>query len=94
MAGAGERPLRGGVAAEPGSLGLWLGQWSRGGWSRLAPSGLDRPGLRLARRGCSATHLPLALVVERQAKGVAKGDERPLHGIGFRLLDGGFMGKH
>jgi hypothetical protein len=38
-------------------------------------------------------HLPLALVVERQPKRIAKGHQRPLHGIGLGLLDGGFMGQ-
>lgn len=38
-------------------------------------------------------HLSLALVIERQAKGIAKGHQGPFGGIGFGLLDGGFMGQ-
>ena len=35
---------------------------------------------------------PLLLVVERQAERVPEGHQRPLHGIGFGFLEGGFMG--
>ena len=86
------------------SIGLWplsrlvaVGWWPLG--LRLRPlrwGGLSRlraPGLRLPLPRGSPRHLPLAFVVERQAKGIAKGDERPLHGIGFGLLDGRFMGE-
>ena len=45
--------------------------------------------MTLARR---ATDLPLLLVVERQTKGITKGHQRSLHGVGFGLLDGGLMG--
>lgn len=37
-----------------------------------------------------ATHLPLALVVKRQAKRIAKGHQGAFHRVGFRLLDGRF----
>ncbi len=40
----------------------------------------------------TAAHLPLLLIVKRQAKGIAKGDEGAFHGVGFGLLDCGFMG--
>jgi hypothetical protein len=40
----------------------------------------------------TAAHLPLLLVVKRQTKRVPKGDQRSFHGVGFGLLDCGFMG--
>jgi hypothetical protein len=40
-----------------------------------------------------AAHLPLALVVERQAKGIPEGHQGALHGVGFGLLDGRFVGQ-
>ena len=39
-----------------------------------------------------ATHLPLALVVKRQAKRIAKGHQGAFHRVGFRLLDGRLLG--
>ena len=35
---------------------------------------------------------PLLLVVKRQTEGIAKGHQRPLHGIGFGFLEGRLMG--
>ena len=43
-------------------------------------------------RCCRAGDLTLLLVVERQTKGITKGHQRSLHGVGFGLLDGGLMG--
>jgi hypothetical protein len=36
--------------------------------------------------------LSLLLVIERQAEWVPEGHQRPLHGVGFRFLESGFMG--
>ena len=36
--------------------------------------------------------LALLLVVERQPERIPEGHQRPLHGVGFRFLEGGFMG--
>jgi hypothetical protein len=43
-------------------------------------------------RTSGARDLPLLLVVERQAEGIPEGHQRPLHGVGFGFLEGGFMG--
>ena len=55
------------------------------------------PLLALAGRGALLSpaalgHLPLLLVVERQAERIPEGHQRPLHGVGFGLLEGGLMG--
>jgi len=50
-------------------------------------------GQRIHQEGARwLNHLPLLLVVEGQAEGVAEGHKGPLHGVGLRLLDGGFVG--
>ena len=51
------------------------------------------PGVSLRRRwslphSCGARHLPLLLVIQGEAKRIAKGHQRPFHRIGFGLLDG------
>jgi hypothetical protein len=52
------------------------------------PIALDRLlAIALARLLTVATHLPLALVVKRQAKRIAKGHQGAFHRIGFRFLD-------
>ena len=51
-----------------------------------------RPWARDAVVGEAAALLAAAPVVERQAKRVPEGHQRPLHGVGFCLLEGGLMG--
>ena len=88
LASIGLWPLSRLVAVGWWPLGLRLRELRWGGLSRLRS-----PGLRLPLPRGSPCHLPLAFVVERQAKGIAKGDERPLHGIGFGFLERRFMGE-
>ncbi len=64
------------------------------GMSRSMPIALDRLlAIALAQLLAVTTHLPLALVVERQAKRIPKGHQGAFHRIGFGLLDGRFMGQ-
>jgi hypothetical protein len=64
------------------------------GLFRSLPIALDRLlATALAQLLAVATHLPLALVVERQSKRIPEGHQGAFHRIGFGLLDGRFMGQ-
>ncbi len=69
-------------------------------WTPVVPPPAAAEGLTLlagldtgpfARLHCPGD-LPLLLVIEGQAERIPEGHQRPLHGIGLGLLEGGFMG--
>ena len=103
VSGGGDQPRQGGLSLrhlEGGAEALGEGlEASRGEGldPLLQPSndgGLKGQISRYSRRrlGCSChwlgiAHLPLLLVVERQAERIAKGHQRPFGGIGLGLLE-------
>jgi hypothetical protein len=59
----------------------------------IALAGVVVPTGGFPARMIAPTHLPLALVVERQPKRIPEGHQGAFHRVGFGLLDGRFMGQ-